>query len=403
MTEAATFPPSGPNYYFVERAGSKRLVIFFSGTGQRNGRFEFWKAGREVEENLLFVSDGRNHWYQDGVAGLGTTIEETIASIQAWCARNSVDEIITVGASMGGYGAVLYGGMLKAKVLAFSFDTLLRLPTSPSWRLMPKDAVMRYPDLVPAIQQAGAPINVFVGEMYPIDVVAAQRLVNLPNVKVESLRGVDHGSARFLHLALGVKTVVGMIATGTPIPRLPERGSICESPELVGLLHRAHVAFFEKDLAACLKLCRQGLRIAPRSEIFHYLLGRAYLSLKRMSAAIKHLEFAASRSPEFEDGQFFHAQALRIAKYNKQAIPLFEQQIGKWPNAARLPFNLAISYERVGRNADALEQMSRAVSLQPSYEAKEADMRERIEKRGGIDGGPRGGEGIRGYIASLIS
>ena len=372
---------AGSSYHFLPRAGSETLVIFFSGTGKRNGKFDFWKVGNSLEDNVLFVSDGRNLWYQEGVGGLGNTIEKAVVNIRRWCRALGVKQIVTVGASMGGYGAVLYGSLLKAKVLALSFDSILRLPTSPSAKHMPADARALHPDLVPIVENSGARVHIYAGEMYTMDIVGALRMAGLPSVTITTLRGVDHSSARFLENKIGLKVLIGLYARNLPLPRFVEGGTLCTKPHVVALLHRAHLLDHKKQHAACIDTCKLALMVDPRSEALHYLVGTSYFSLGRFNLALHHLGFVVTALPYFEDAQFLYANTLRATGQNELARQSLRQQMEKWPKSSRVAYNLALCQEALGEFSDAAASMGRAVELEGRLAAKQKLFLARAKRR----------------------
>lgn len=362
---------AGRSFRFLPRAGSDVLVIFFSGTGKRNGKFDFWRVGNTFDDNVLFVSDGGNLWYQEGVAGLGNTIEKTVVNIRRWCRALGIKRIVTVGSSMGGYGAVLYGSLLKAKVLALSFDSILRLPTSPSAKHMPADARALHPDLVPVIESAGTRVHIYAGEMYTMDIVSALRMASLPSVTITTLRGVDHSSARFLENSVGLKVLISLYARDLPLPRFVESGTLCTKPDVVALLHRAHLLARRKQHADCIDTCKLALMVDPQSEALHYLAGTSYFALRRVNPALHHLGIVAAALPHFEDGQFLYANTLRAAGQSELARQSLQKQAEKWPKSARIAYNLALCHEALGDFAEATAAMSTAVDLEKRLAEKQ--------------------------------
>ncbi len=369
---------AGPNFQFLPKEGSTNLVIYFSGTGKNNGRFDFWGAGRLVEENLLFVSDGRNFWYQAGVPGLGETTDETVGFIQNLCNEHGITKITTVGASMGGYGAILYAALLGGQALAFSFDSVLKLPTSPSEKHMPDDAPLHFPDIVPVVEETGTRVHIYAGEMYPMDLVGALRLAHLPTVTIDTLRGVDHSSARFVQQVAGLKKVIAAFIEGAPMPRFREAGTIISQPELVDLLHQAHRCFSEQDYAQCIAVGRKAIHLSPYNEAIHYLVGRSYLMRKKIPAATRHLAFVAAALPDFEDGQFYFAHALRVGRETRAAEDLFSRQLVKWNKSARVLYNLSKAQESIGALTEARASMKKAVAIERAYRPRFVDLLARI-------------------------
>lgn len=94
-------------------------VVTFTGAAHLVGGIqigEFWKSLASIGcTNLVSVIDKRRRWYNDGVA---TTIERTVngALKRMGCGR-----VISLGASMGGFGAIVFAKRIVdcRRVIAF--------------------------------------------------------------------------------------------------------------------------------------------------------------------------------------------------------------------------------------------------------------------------------------------
>lgn len=370
---------SGPNFQLIPTEGSTTLVIFFSGTGKDEGRFDFWNVGRRVDANQLFVSDGRNFWYRAGVNGLGENLEQTIDTIKNYCQEAGITKIVTVGASMGGYGAVLFAALLGGSAIAFSFDSVLGLPTSPSQRLMAKDAPNVHHDLVPLVESTGTPVRVYVGEFYTIDLVGAQRMAHLPTVTIETLKGVDHATARFINETIGLTEIISAFAHERDVPPSKSAGDIFKRPQLVKYLYSAHLNHSRKNMARCIHYCLHALKYDPYSEPVRLLLGKAYLSEKRYPEALEQLCLVATMLPGIEEAVFYFANALRAAKRLTVANEVLTKGVEKFPHSSRLNLNLALTREALKDAEGARKFMRIAVSLDPKFADKETELHGRLQ------------------------
>jgi pimeloyl-ACP methyl ester carboxylesterase len=124
-----------PNYrviYGTSTSRRKRAVIFFSGNGlyYPNTPEEFQKTVIEADRfewqniaqsckadffKIIFVRDIKKTWYVEGISATHSTIESVHRLLAE--ERVGVDELICVGNSAGGFAAMLFGTLLKAKVI----------------------------------------------------------------------------------------------------------------------------------------------------------------------------------------------------------------------------------------------------------------------------------------------
>ncbi|MBE1295624.1 alpha/beta fold hydrolase [Phycobacter azelaicus] len=140
-------PLEGPCHRIVLNDSSDRLAIYFGAKDLRAETFNFFQSGRETETHTVFLNNGANRWYQDGIPGLGSSPQEVVASLKAWMERLGVTQVCTIGTSMGGYAAIHYGCLLQARILAFSSDVCLGEPYSQSAKYMLKNTPLSAPDL----------------------------------------------------------------------------------------------------------------------------------------------------------------------------------------------------------------------------------------------------------------
>ena len=96
-----------------------RLVIAFTGRGLGHGAIpaeEFAVAARGDGNSIVFVADKKMLWYQSEA-----TEAAILSEVQAIIDRLQPASIVTIGNSMGGFGAIRFAAPLGAKA-AIAFD-----------------------------------------------------------------------------------------------------------------------------------------------------------------------------------------------------------------------------------------------------------------------------------------
>lgn len=100
-------------------AGESLTVIFSSigGEGEASHRDEFVGVGSEAGRNhVLFVTDRKRSWYSR--PGLQQQVVETVLTFKD---RSGSSDVVTLGNSMGGHGAMLFAKRLGARAaIAFA-------------------------------------------------------------------------------------------------------------------------------------------------------------------------------------------------------------------------------------------------------------------------------------------
>ncbi len=105
------------------------LVLSFSGFngwlgGMFNSRYPFLIG--KMKTHKIFILDQKNRWYHNGIENVTTDMDETVAFIKKIIQQENYSKILCVGASMGGYMALLIGKLIHAtNILAFSPQTFI--------------------------------------------------------------------------------------------------------------------------------------------------------------------------------------------------------------------------------------------------------------------------------------
>ncbi len=106
--------------------GREVLLISFAGIGIGMGvpYFEFLKLISDLPVQKMFVRDVYKSWYHAGLKGLAANIDEGADVLRGLIEESGAKRVLTIGNSMGGYAAILYGALLEAdEVLAFAPTT----------------------------------------------------------------------------------------------------------------------------------------------------------------------------------------------------------------------------------------------------------------------------------------
>lgn len=83
-------------------------------------RFDFFRRLRRLEAragrpiNLILVRDARNAWYHRGIPGLGDDVDQVAAALANIVRAIGPSRVVTLGQSMAGYAAIMFGTLLGA-------------------------------------------------------------------------------------------------------------------------------------------------------------------------------------------------------------------------------------------------------------------------------------------------
>jgi pimeloyl-ACP methyl ester carboxylesterase len=171
----------------VFRAGppeGSTAIVAFSAAGVKPGSFHLLPHLKDVPGcSKLFVRDPESSWYNGGLPGVGRTIGEIAKKIELELDKLDVTRVVTIGPSMGGYAAILFGCMLEAeRAIGVVPQTLLdrRLRHAPS-----ADVDVQVPDLKPIVWSSPRTrVDVVAGWEDPLDVFHARRIAGPSSVRI---------------------------------------------------------------------------------------------------------------------------------------------------------------------------------------------------------------------------
>jgi tetratricopeptide (TPR) repeat protein len=356
---------SYPRFRVVTRQGSHKLVVLFSDSNTQNDRFDFLSIGENLKDNVIFLNNGKNEWYQNGIPGLGDGLPATIEKIRNWADLLGVSEIYMIGGGMGGHGAALYGALAGANALAFGFEAVLDKPASRSLWAKPPSFKYQYPDLKPLLAKTDKPLFAYIGENDPIDLFTARHLADVDAVKLTTLRHVDHEMTRFLRGRKQLAPIIDAFIAGAPHPVIPEADNAAHVPGFADALYESFRHFHEADAERSETFARVAIGLRPHSEIAHYLLGRALRTQGRFIEAVPHFSAASAISKRYPDAYFYLAESLEKLGNEKIALAMYSKATVKWPDFAKPYYAKGLFYYKKSRFGPAHEFFVKAVERDP--------------------------------------
>jgi pimeloyl-ACP methyl ester carboxylesterase len=106
--------------------GRPLLVTFGFLGGTHLPLFDFFGRSKKLEKrfnlklNRILIRDCASSWYHRGVPGLGTHIDAVAATLRGMIRAVRPSRVMTIGQSMGGYAAILFGMLAGVdRIIAF--------------------------------------------------------------------------------------------------------------------------------------------------------------------------------------------------------------------------------------------------------------------------------------------
>ena len=195
------------------------LIISFSGfNGFLGGIFHnrFNYIMQNIKTHKIFIHDLHNSWYHHKIGYLFTNIEDIIKIIQQLLEGKNYKTILCIGASMGGYMALLVGAIIKAShIIAFSPQTFLDAKNREKyqdtrWEKALKNISHEYQDLQLVYQNidtTSMDIQIHYAKNLQLDALHAKHLQN-NTIKLISYDTNDHHLAVYLHNKGGLEAII---------------------------------------------------------------------------------------------------------------------------------------------------------------------------------------------------
>lgn len=170
-----------PNVRLIRKKESKRLTISFSPVNFPLNKYNTLDMFHGLDGSRLLINDADSQWYVNGVPKLGNTTDEFIASIKKILEILNAKHITTFGTSMGAYGAILIGCIIKSDhVVAFNPELILFTDSSRSSRFI-EDKRHSYNELLSLIENNEKRLDIFFSKRDPIDLLMLKTSKSLKN------------------------------------------------------------------------------------------------------------------------------------------------------------------------------------------------------------------------------
>lgn len=275
------------DYFEIKRCETSDVVIIaFSAIDTLPGKFMFWHVLSKVEANIIFLNCANNSWYIDGVPSLGVDLISTLKSIESIICEIGAKRVVTIGSSMGGYGALLYGAMLGVDhVIATGTETVLNVDGGNSILWLKGRTLTQ--NIFDIINKNKTSVHLLYGEWYAPDLACAQAILDrCPSVRVSSVRNFGHDIPAYLENKYGLDNIIQKEILGDGF-KLDDKdaGIILAERDLISLYHMIHVAYI-----APVSDTEIGMKLLPRLKdklnscsehihphIFHLLSMCAYI------------------------------------------------------------------------------------------------------------------------------
>ncbi len=148
-------------------------------------RYHFLDFMANFPGKKLFVRDIQDAWYNKGLPGITRNVEQTSIYLKNIIDQQDIEKIVFLGASSGGYAALLFGYLLDVdEIHAFGAQT--KIPNSPEEIALLTDLESSYFDLATVYQKKSVSSNchLYFDNQFPPDREHAHHLKQITNLEL---------------------------------------------------------------------------------------------------------------------------------------------------------------------------------------------------------------------------
>lgn len=220
-------------YLQFQNKGSNDLILAFMPFGVPKGKFAMSNALKNCSFDVLYINCKDNLFYLEGVEGLGdclgTTLDRLKDIVNAYQVKGKV---VALGSSMGGNGAIHYGGLSNVDIIiAFGYKASINELSYTFKNNENKNRVNHIPQYTKILRDTESEVFLMSGDNEVTDYISMCMAPNKDNIKRLLYSSMDHYLMTYMDALYGLDALVGHIFDGdftvTEIAYTPTISSFC--------------------------------------------------------------------------------------------------------------------------------------------------------------------------------
>lgn len=383
VAEHAPGPLDIPDALMVREHAPGAPVVITVTSVNSNG-FSFFRTMEKLPLSRIYLRDPQDRWFQRGIGPQAPTPEAVAELLRRALHHLRPARVVAAGASMGGYGALLFGHLLQASaVIAMSPQTIIdpRLPHTP-----PEDfAGAAHFDLVPLLRQRGPRrprTHVIFGSDDIVDVWNATRIAQRPGDGLLAIAGQDHLASNVVNGNGDLARAVAAAARGEEWEVTAPLDRRCDNTRIRAIVDR---------LVRALHLREQGLepeewadrlrRIEPEWAVPYDVLSALAIRRGDLATAERAAGRAAALAPRSITLMTNHAFLLMKLGRDAEAERAFLACLAIRSKHYAALCSLAAIRARMGDRDGALARLDDAIAIRPRLQRAHALRKEILAGR----------------------
>ncbi|EIP2853101.1 hypothetical protein SO239_004215, partial [Escherichia coli] len=349
-----------PYLEIIPNHKSKMVYIAFSSVDIPRGAFMFWKIINRMDASKIFINDEHNGWYVHGIPGVGD-VNKSIDFLFNILNMLKAEEVILIGPSMGGYGAMLYGAILKMKMpwiqfrcLSFGGEFHLYIKEARSGKLSKKPRNPYYADIRCLVSSSELDIVQVYGDDDINDIYQAHLVHGIKNIDLISVRNSPHAVSTYLGKKIDLTKAIKNYESYGKF-EVESASNVSQFKEHGALLYFGHLMMLDNNAKEAIKKLEKAITIIPDHALTQHKLGLALLMLKKEKEALLHQELAINLNPDLAHAHFHIAMLSEMNGDIKKAEYHYKECIRSDERHIRALISLSLLYEKVKEYELALD------------------------------------------------
>jgi hypothetical protein len=299
---------------------SDLLIVVFSSANVPVGKF----TGSHIFSgmaNILYVNTQDNDWYLRGVGYLGNDYFESelifFSYLDEFIKKSNIKHTVFFGSSMGAYAALLYGSRYRAElIISLSPEVILGVDGG-YFNKEKKIEIdnISHPDLIKSIsEKSESRIICICGDGNIVDLYCANKLLDLNNVELISIRNSEHVVVKEIEQEIGIfNFIYSELFNPRSITTKLKNSNIVNDTHLIKSLYNFDIYQNESDL---IKIDISKIPTQSKDQIYRRLA--LYYSNIDNVLALNFASLAYLLNPRCGKCAIIYSRELfKLGKYNE--------------------------------------------------------------------------------------
>lgn len=346
-------------FFKVEKESSIRVFIIFSSANMEPGKFLFYRSMQDLDGSKIFINDKNNGWYLNGIPEVSKSVEDAVSLLISAIKSLRATEIIFLGSSMGGFGAMMYCSLIAKrlrdvtiKCISLGGAFIVYGDGTPSNAFSRIEKNPKKNDIRKIISEGNVDIIHLFGDDDIADHYQAYLGRNMKNIQRYRVTGSPHSVPKFISDRMTLSSfILSLINDGNSIKEFSRK---IDNEHSYGLfLQKGDRSLSSDAYGVASKYLSKALEVEPSSALAHHKLGICLANQGDWDSALNHQVAATTLDPLLDHAFFHKGMALSRLSRENEAFEAYNQCYMLNPRHLRARFSLAKVLFMRGQYAEA--------------------------------------------------